>query len=194
MKNKILFKIIIAMVVIVVLLVPIFIFINNDSKNKNYNNLLSDIEQAAKTYFKEYDLEGNVKVKLGTLKEYSLIDSDIVNPKTDRPVSNETYVVKEKDEYSVFLYDIPKNESTKGLIITFNGDKSTQNGIAVRYSELGINVYDGSESLDYSTQYFVKNKEVQSIDTSKPKNYEVVYTVLTSKGEVAKVVRTVVVQ
>lgn len=195
MKNSIAFKIILGVLIICILGLPIFIFIGNDKKNKEYDNLLEKIKSATSVYIKDYNLENNSgKIKLGILKEYSLIENALVNPKTNRPLSNESYIINNNGIYEIKLYDIPKEINTKGLIITFNGDQNMQNNLSVRYSELGINVYDGSKQLDYSTQYFIKNKEVQSIETLKPRNYEVVYTTINSKGELAKVVRTVIVQ
>lgn len=195
MKNKLCLKIVLGILIVFILMIPIFIFVNNDNKNKKYDNLLEKIKSATSVYLKDYNLENNNgKIKLGMLKEYSLIDDALVNPKTNRPLSNESYIINNNGNYEIKLYDIPKEIDTKGLIITFNGDQNMQNNLSVRYSELGINVYDGGNQLDYSTQYFVKNKEVQSIEASKPRNYEVVYTVINSKGELAKVVRTVIVQ
>ncbi len=195
MKNSIAFKIILGVLIICILGLPIFIFIGSDKKNKEYDNLLGKIKSATSVYIKDYNLENNSgKIKLGILKEYSLIENALVNPKTNRPLSNESYIINNNGIYEIKLYDIPKEIDTKGLIITFNGDQNMQNNLSVRYSELGINVYDGSKQLDYSTQYFIKNKEVQSIETLKPRNYEVVYTAINSKGELAKVVRTVIVQ
>lgn len=195
MKNSIALKIILGVLIICILGLPIFIFIGNDKKNKEYDNLLEKIKSATSVYIKDYNLENNSgKIKLGILKEYSLIENALVNPKTNRPLSNESYIINNNGIYEIKLYDIPKEIDTKGLIITFNGDQNMQNNLSVRYSELGINVYDGSKQLDYSTQYFIKNKEVQSIETLKPRNYEVVYTTINSKGELAKVVRTVIVQ
>lgn len=195
MKNKLCLKIVLVVLIIIILMIPIFIFVNDDNKNKKYDSLIEKIKSATSVYLKDYNLENNNgKIKLGMLKEYSLIDNALVNPKTNRPLSNESYIINNNGTYEIQLYDIPKEIDTKGLIITFNGDQNMQNNLSVRYSELGINVYDGGNQLDYSTQYFVKNKEVQSIETSKPRNYEVVYTVINSKGELAKVVRTVIVQ
>lgn len=195
MKNKLCLKIVLVVLIIIILMIPIFIFVSNDNKNKEYDSLLEKIKSATSVYLKDYNLENNNgKIKLGMLKEYSLIDDALVNPKTNRPLSNESYIINNNGTYEIKLYDIPKEIDTKGLIITFNGDQNMQNNLSVRYSELGINVYDGGNQLDYSTQYFVKNKEVQSIEASKPRNYEVVYTVINSKGELAKVVRTVIVQ
>lgn len=195
MKNKLCLKIVLGILIVFILMIPIFIFVNNDNKNKEYDNLLEKIKSATSVYLKDYNLENNNgKIKLGMLKEYSLIDDALVNPKTNRPLSNESYIINNNGNYEIKLYDIPKEIDTKGLIITFNGDQNMQNNLSVRYSELGINVYDGSNQLDYSTQYFIKNKEVQSIESTKPRNYEVVYTAVNSKGELAKVVRTVVVQ
>ena len=195
MKNKLCLKIVLGILIVFILMIPIFIFVNNDNKNKEYDSLLEKIKSATSVYLKDYNLENSSsRIKLGKLKEYSLIDDALVNPKTNRPLSNESYIINNNGTYEIKLYDIPKEIDTKGLIITFNGDQNMQNNLSVRYSELGINVYDGGNQLDYSTQYFVKNKEVQSIETSKPRNYEVVYTVINSKGELAKVVRTVIVQ
>lgn len=195
MKNKLCLKIVLVVLIIIILMIPIFIFVSNDNKNKEYDGLIEKIKSATSVYLKDYNLENNNgKIKLGMLKEYSLIDDALVNPKTNRPLSNESYIINNNGTYEIKLYDIPKEIDTKGLIITFNGDQNMQNNLSVRYSELGINVYDGGNQLDYSTQYFVKNKEVQNIETSKPRNYEVVYTVINSKGELAKVVRTVIVQ
>lgn len=195
MKNKLCLKIALVILIVIILMIPIFIFVNNDNKSKKYDSLLEKINTAASIYLKDYNLENNSgKIKLGILKEYSLIDNTLVNPKTNRPLSNESYVINNNGTYEIKLYDIPKEIDTKGLIITFNGDQNMQNNLSVRYSELGISVYDGNEQLDYSTQYFIKNKEVQSIESSRPRNYEVVYTTVNSKGELAKVVRTVVVQ
>lgn len=200
-ENKTILKVILIALLIVILLLPIFIFINNDNKNKKYDELVAEITSAAeKLVNRNSDLlvDGKVKIKLSDLKEVSLINISIINPITHKSISNESYVdvtinggIK---NYRVTLYDIPSKENTANLIINMLGDKNMQNGISVRYEEQGIEVLDGLEKIEYSVQYFLKDKEVSGIDSSRPRTYEVVYTALNNEGELAKVVRKVVIQ
>lgn len=199
MKNKLILKIILSILIIIVLLLPIFIFVNIENKNKAYDSLIQELKDSAMEYINKNNISIDnqyLKVKLGDLKHDNLIDNIIINPKTKKYLSNESYVLVNKttDTYDVYIYDIPNNENSAGLIITFYGDRSIQNGITVQYYEQGISLIEGNQEIDYSVQYFTKGKEVNEIDSSRPRDYEVVYTALNSKGELAKVVRTVIVQ
>lgn len=189
-ENRTILNIILVTIIVLILITPILIFINKVNKEKKYDELVNKITEAAKKYSVNSD---DYEVDINTLKEEGFLNSNLVNPKTNRPISNVSYVIL-SDDYEVNIYDIPKSENVAKLVITFNGDKKMQNGIGVQYEELGINVSDGNEDVYYVTQYFYKGKEVSKIDSSKPKDYEVVYTALNKDGELAKVVREVIVQ
>lgn len=197
--KKTVLKIILGIVIFIILLIPIFLMLESEKKEKEYNELIESIKLAGEKWAKGYMAESNVgKVKLGDLKKINFIDNILFNPKTKKYLSNETYVeiTKANNTYTtnVVIYDIPKQEQTNGLIVNIIGGKNTQTGISSHYSELGISVYEGDKEIPYSVQYFYKGKEVDRIDTYIPKNYEAVYTMINSKGELLKVVRNVVVQ
>ena len=198
MNNKILKGILIT-VLVILLILPIIYFVNQDVKKKDYQKLVETIENAATKYVRGYG-EGSLqlKIKLSDLKNKNFVSLNLINPKTKSHLSNETYVLASYANgaytYDVHLYDIPKKEDRLDLIMNLIGDKNYQNGISVRYEEPGINVSEGQKVLSYSTQYFYKDEEIYSINSSRPKNYTVVYTALNSKGEIAKVTRTVIVQ
>ena len=197
MKVKsVILKVVLAIIIFMILMIPIFIFLNMENKDKDYEKLIDDIKSSAEKYVAHNDIGDASKIKISVLKKANLLENALVNPKTKKPLSNETYVslTNNGTVNEVVLYDIPSEDNVAELIVTFNGDKHMQNGISVRYEELGVNIFDGTTELSYSTQYFVKGKEVTSIDVYKPRDYEVVYTALSSKGELAKVVRTVIVQ
>lgn len=189
-ENRKILNIILVTIIVLILIAPILIFVDKVNKEKKYDELVAKITEAAKKYSVNSD---DYEVDINTLKEEGFLNSNLVNPKTNRPISNVSYVIL-SDDYEVKIYDIPKSENVAKLVITFNGDKKMQNGIGVQYEELGINVSDGNEDVYYVIQYFYKGKEVNKIDSSKPKDYEVVYTALNSDGELAKVVREVIVQ
>ena len=199
MKKTIL-KLCLVIVIVLVLSIPVFIFSSMEKTEKNYQELVEKIETAAKSWASTRLIEGEtIIIKLGELKDYGLIDYNLKNPKTKGHLSDETYAEVKKlsnNQYQteIKLYEIPKRETAADLIIQMIGDKELQNGISVRYQELGINVHEGGEQISYSVQYFLKGEEIVSIDTSRPKTYEVVYTALNGKGELAKVVRKVIVQ
>ena len=197
--KKNMFKIVLGIMVILILMIPIFIFSNAEKKKNNYNKLIESIESAAEKWAKSSDNELNSStVKLGELKDKRLIGHNLKNPKTGLHLSDETYVVVKENgnkyEFELKLYDIPKKETNNNLIVSMIGDKKIQNGISVRYEEKGISIRENGEEISYSVQYFLKGEEVISIDSSRPKVYEAVYTAINSKGEIAKIVREIVVQ
>lgn len=199
--NKIGFKVILVVVFAIVLAVPIFIFIGMDNNDKKYEGLIKQITIAAENYVVRNQMiidSNGVKVKLGKLKDTALMPINLKNPKTKAHLSNESYVIVSssngKYQFDVKLYDIPKKETSAGLFTTINGSKQLQLGISARYEEPGVTVYEGTIQLEYSAQYFLKGEEVTVIDSSRPKTFDVVYTAINSEGEVAKVVRNVVVQ
>lgn len=198
MKSQII-KGILIIIGIILLILPIFYFVNQNQTEKEYEQLLEIIETATSKYAKGYATQGSsFKVKLGDLKDKNLLSLNVKNPKTGAHLSNETYVVANyvngAYSYDIHLYDIPEKEDRLDLIMSLVGDKSMQNGISVRYEEQGLNVSDGQKNISYSTQYFYKDEEIYTIDSSRPKTFTVVYTALNSNGEIAKVTRTVVVQ
>lgn len=198
MKKQIL-KWSLIVIAIILLILPIVFFVKEEQKEKDYSALLGTIEKSTSKYAKAYvEPASTFQIKLGELKEKSLITLNLINPKTGAHLSNETYIVANyangKYTYDIHLYDIPKKDNKLDLIMSFVGDKNLQNGISARYEELGINVSDGVNVLSYSTQYFDKDEEVRTINSSRPKTYTVVYTTLNKKGEIAKITRTVVVQ
>ena len=199
--NKTLLKIILVILVIIILMIPIFIFVHQDNKNKKYNQLLEEITTATEKFVSRNNVNvdsENLKIKLSELKEVALLSNNLQNPKTGNPLSNESYVIisnhSGKNTYDIKLYDIPDKETNADLLISLNGSKKYQLGISVRYEEQGANFFEGTTSLEYSVQYFLRGKEVNTIDSSLPKTFEVAYTALNSKGELAKIVRSVVIQ
>lgn len=193
-------KITIGVIIAVILITPIFLILNYTNKEAKYNELLQDIEEAA-TKWAKINMNDNeeIVVKLGDLKQVSFMPLNLVNPKNKKHLSNETYVVVSKNvdntyKFDINLYDIPDKETTGDCIVQINGNKNTQIGISSYYQDLGITIHEGGTMLSYSTQYFYKNEEIRVLDTSRPKNYEVVYTALNSKKELIKAVRKVVVQ
>lgn len=198
--KKTMLKIIIGVIIVAILALPIFLILNNANNETKYDNLIKNIEEAA-TKWARINMNDNteVTVKLGDLKQVGFISYDLVNPKNKKHLSNETYVIITKGtdnnyKFDIKLYEIPDKETTGDYIIQMNGDKNAQTGISSYYQELGIIIYEGENTLTYSVQYFYKNKEIRTIDTSRPKNYEVVYTALNSKNQLIKVTRKVVVQ
>ena len=193
-------EILLIVIIMIVLMIPIFIFVSNDKKETEYNNFIQHIEEGARKWAR-----GNMQqinsgtIKLGELKKISFVDYNLKNPKTGLHLSNESYIIISKTNdgkynFDLKLYELPKEETNADLVIQMIGKKVLQNGISAPYNELGIEVHEGNEALAYSIQYFTKGEEVLSIDTSRPRNYEVVYTVLNSRGELAKVVRKVIIQ
>ena len=197
--KKTILKITLGILIFIVLLIPIFLILANDKKEKEYNELIDSIELAAEKWAKGYMTESNTgKVKLGDLKKINFIDNILYNSKTNSYLSNETYIEIKKSNgtytTNVVIYDIPKKEQSVGLILNVIGEKRNKVTISSYYVESGITAFEGDKEIEYSTQYFYKGKEIDRIDTSRPKNFEVVYTTLNSKGEIAKIVRSIVVQ
>lgn len=198
--KKVGLKVVLGIIIVLVLLIPIFLFVDSKQKETKYQELIEKVEEASRIWAKSHLVEENtVKVKLGELKQNFLIDFHLVNPKTKKHLANETYVMITKQvngEYTLdlHLYEIPEQEKSADLIMQLNGEKKMQNGIGVRYQELGILVHEGEQEVPYSVQYFIKGKEVNLIDTSRPREYKVVYTALNSKGELANISREIVIQ
>lgn len=198
--NKSTLKIIIGVIIVAILAIPVFLILNQTNNETKYDDLLNDIEEAATKWAKinMNDIDETV-VKLGDLKQVGFMPYNLINPKNNKHLSNETYVVITKNADNTYrlevkLYEIPDKETNGDYIVQINGDKNAQTGISSYYQELGIIIYEGKKNIPYSVQYFYKNKEIRDIDTSRPKNYEAIYTALNNKNEIIKVTRKVVVQ
>lgn len=197
--KKTAFKIILGILIFIVLLIPIFLILSSERKENEYIELIESIESAAEKWAKGnmQDVD-SAKVKLGDLKNMNFVNNILYNPKTQKYLSNETYVEIQKNSgaytTTVVIHDIPNKEQVSNLIINVTGNKNTQVGISSKYMELGITAIEGGNEVPYSTQYFYKGKEINAIDTSRPKKYQVVYTALNHKGEIAKIVRNITVQ
>lgn len=73
----------------------------NNKKEKQYNNIVNVIENAAKSYY--YQTSSGTKITLEELANNKYIDSDITNPKTNEKMTG-CVIVSKDNGYNTFKY------------------------------------------------------------------------------------------
>lgn len=195
MKKNI--KLIMLVLLFLIVIVVGLLFLNNIKKNNQYKKLIDDIKNASSKYITD-TLEENypIIIKIGNLKDENYLPFELINPKTNKHLSDESYalVSGNNENYELNLYDILDKNVSKNCIVKLNGLNEIQVRIGENYIEPGIEISEKGEILSYSVQYFHKGSEVFSIDSSIPKNYVAVYTALNSNGYLINIRRNIIVQ
>ena len=123
----------------------------NNKKEKQYNNIVNVIENAAKSYY--YQTSSGTKITLEELANNKYIDPDITNPKTNEKMTG-CVIVSKDNGYNTFKYidDLSLcDKSLAGYITSLYNDDGTRvkNGLKKDNTSDENIRYEGSNPNNY---------------------------------------------
>lgn len=185
--------------------------IGDSLENSKETALLTQEEQikkAAYDFLIEHtellDENDTITLKLGTLKQGGYLPIKLINPKTRKPLSNESTITitKNENKYEMTLNLIDLENATENIdnnspILVLNGNYIEYVEVNEEYTELGAKAIDSTgEEIDeenISIQILYNNEET-TLTTTELKTYSVVYAVTDNSGNTTSATRTVIVR
>ena len=213
MKNKAftlveLLGVIVLLGILSVVIVP---KVGDSLENSKETALLTQEEQikkAAYDFLIEHtellDESDTITLKLGTLKQGGYLPIKLINPKTRKPLSNESTITitKNENKYEMTLNLIDLENATENIdnnspILVLNGNYIEYVEVNEEYTELGAKAIDSTgeeideENISIQVLY---NGEETTLTTTELKTYSVVYAVTDNSGNTTSATRTVIVR
>ena len=213
MKNKAftLVELLGVIVLLGILSIVIIPKIGDSLENSKETALLTQEEQikkAAYDFLVEHtellDESDTITLKLGTLKQGGYLPIKLINPKTRKPLSNESKITitKNENKYEMTLNLIDLENATENIdnnspILVLNGNYIEYVEVNEEYTELGAKAIDSTgeeideENISIQVLY---NGEETTLTTTELKTYSVVYAVTDNSGNTTSATRTVIVR
>ena len=213
MKNKAftLVELLGVIVLLGILSIVIIPKIGDSLENSKETALLTQEEQikkAAYDFLIEHtellDENDTITLKLGTLKQGGYLPIKLINPKTRKPLSNESTITitKNENKYEMTLNLIDLENATENIdnnspILVLNGNYIEYVEVNEEYTELGAKAIDSTgeeideENISIQVLY---NGEETTLTTTELKTYSVVYAVTDKSGNTTSATRTVIVR
>lgn len=213
MKNKAftLVELLGVIVLLGILSIVIIPKIGDSLENSKETALLTQEEQikkAAYDFLIEHtellDESDTITLKLGTLKQGGYLPIKLINPKTRKPLSNESTITitKNENKYEMTLNLIDLENATENIdnnspILVLNGNYIEYVEVNEEYTELGAKAIDSTgeeideENISIQVLY---NGEETTLTTTELKTYSVVYAVTDNSGNTTSATRTVIVR
>lgn len=213
MKNKAftLVELLGVIVLLGILSIVIIPKIGDSLENSKETALLTQEEQikkAAYDFLIEHtellDENDTITLKLGTLKQGGYLPIKLINPKTRKPLSNESTITitKNENKYEMTLNLIDLENATENIdnnspILVLNGNYIEYVEVNEEYTELGAKAIDSTgeeideENISIQVLY---NGEETTLTTTELKTYSVVYAVTDNSGNTTSATRTVIVR
>lgn len=213
MKNKAftLVELLGVIVLLGILSIVIIPKIGDSLENSKETALLTQEEQikkAAYDFLIEHtellDESDTITLKLGTLKQGGYLPIKLINPKTRKPLSNESTITitKNENKYEMTLNLIDLENATENIdnnspILVLNGNYIEYVEVNEEYTELGAKAIDSTgeeideENISIQVLY---NGEETTLTTTELKTYSVVYAVTDKSGNTTSATRTVIVR
>lgn len=213
MKNKAftLVELLGVIVLLGILSIVIIPKIGDSLENSKETALLTQEEQikkAAYDFLVEHtellDESDTITLKLGTLKQGGYLPIKLINPKTRKPLSNESTITitKNENKYEMTLNLIDLENATENIdnnspILVLNGNYIEYVEVNEEYTELGAKAIDSTgeeideENISIQVLY---NGEETTLTTTELKTYSVVYAVTDNSGNTTSATRTVIVR
>lgn len=213
MKNKAftLVELLGVIVLLGILSIVIIPKIGDSLENSKETALLTQEEQikkAAYDFLIEHtellDESDTITLKLGTLKQGGYLPIKLINPKTRKPLSNESTItiIKNENKYEMTLNLIDLENATENIdnnspILVLNGNYIEYVEVNEEYTELGAKAIDSTgeeideENISIQVLY---NGEETTLTTTELKTYSVVYAVTDNSGNTTSATRTVIVR
>lgn len=213
MKNKAftLVELLGVIVLLGILSIVIIPKIGDSLENSKETALLTQEEQikkAAYDFLVEHtellDENDTITLKLGTLKQGGYLPIKLINPKTRKPLSNESTITitKNENKYEMTLNLIDLENATENIdnnspILVLNGNYIEYVEVNEEYTELGAKAIDSTgeeideENISIQVLY---NGEETTLTTTELKTYSVVYAVTDNSGNTTSATRTVIVR
>lgn len=213
MKNKAftLVELLGVIVLLGILSIVIIPKIGDSLENSKKTALLTQEEQikkAAYDFLIEHtellDESDTITLKLGTLKQGGYLPIKLINPKTRKPLSNESTITITKNENKyemtlnlIDLENVTENIDNNSPILVLNGNYIEYVEVNEEYTELGAKAIDSTgeeideENISIQVLY---NGEETTLTTTELKTYSVVYAVTDNSGNTTSATRTVIVR
>lgn len=213
MKNKAftLVELLGVIVLLGILSIVIIPKIGDSLENSKETALLTQEEQikkAAYDFLIEHtellDESDTITLKLGTLKQGGYLPIKLINPKTRKPLSNESTITitKNENKYEMTLNLIDLENATENIdnnspILVLNGNYIEYVEVNEEYTELGAKAINSTgeeideENISIQVLY---NGEETTLTTTELKTYSVVYAVTDNSGNTTSATRTVIVR
>lgn len=213
MKNKAftLVELLGVIVLLGILSVVIIPKVGDSLENSKETALLTQEEQIKKAAYdflidhtELLDESNTITLKLGILKQGGYLPIKLVNPKTRKPLSNESTItitkIENKYEMTLNLIDLEnatENIDNNSPILVLNGNYIEYVEVNEEYTELGAKAIDSTgeeideENISIQVLY---NGEETTLTTTELKTYSVVYAVTDNSGNTTSATRTVIVR
>lgn len=213
MKNKAftLVELLGVIVLLGILSIVIIPKVGDSLENSKETALLTQEEQIKKAAYDflidHTELLGEtdtITLKLGTLKQGGYLPIKLKNPKTRKPLSNESTITitKNENKYEMTLNLIDLENATENIdnnspILVLNGNYIEYVEVNEEYTELGAKAIDSTgeeideENISIQVLY---NGEETTLTTTELKTYSVVYAVTDNSGNTTSATRTVIVR
>lgn len=177
-----------------------------NSKNQAYDAQVINIKNSANDFLidntevmKNNDI---ITIKLGVLKQGGYLPVNVKNPITGKIFSNESIikVTKNNEKYDfelalIDLEDVNETIDSNYPILVLNGSYIEYVNVNEEYKEKNATAQDSNgNNIDVSIQIKDGNQEVQKIDTSSFKTYNIVYSATDKEKRTTTATRTVIIR
>ena len=177
-----------------------------NSKNQAYDAQVINIKNSANDFLidntevmKNNDI---ITIKLGVLKQGGYLPVNVKNPITGKIFSNESVikVTKNNEKYDfeltlIDLEDVNETIDSNYPILVLNGSYIEYVNINEEYKEKNATAQDSNgNNIEVSIQIKDGNQEVQKIDTSSFKTYNIVYSATDKEKRTTTATRTVIIR
>ncbi len=177
-----------------------------NSKNQAYDAQVINIKNSANDFLidntevmKNNDI---ITIKLGVLKQGGYLPVNVKNPITGKIFSNESIikVTKNNEKYDfelalIDLEDVNETIDSNYPILVLNGSYIEYVNINEEYKEKNATAQDSNgNNIEVSIQIKDGNQEVQKIDTSSFKTYNIVYSATDKEKRTTTATRTVIIR